>query len=614
MTIPSTHKRATLGMRFLLVALAIYIATPFGATFNGALSPDFQQLNLALLSLLGICWVWARWRGRWSWYKTPLDLLWLLWGVVFVVSIAANPEVWRRSAIALWYMGLYACFWFVGHDIFANRKASVRDWASVLLIAGGVIMGFGYLQVANLAGQGASLLSIRPVSLLGNPNALGAYLLVIVSLASARVFTVTISPLFRLGWIAYAVLACSLLLLTFSRGAWLGLLVCGVTLGALLARDARDGRIWSPKIQSRAVKALMIIGLFALIVVIALLVFVLLQSFSTPGRSADLRLPLWRNALEQFAQRPIAGQGLFAYGRQLALAWSQPPQNSHSHAHNLVLNVAAELGLLGLLLLGASVALVARLVRRRWRERPADWATLAGGITALIGLATQHLVDMPAMMPIIAFMGWSALMLVTAEPSPQPAPAPKRAWALIGLWAILLITGWWSHHIYRQYIAILQYAIHSRDYAGAAVQLDTVVASDPQLAVYRMEQAFLWGMAAANEGTDAARRAISAYDAFLSLEPYHAISWANKAALHWQIGDAEGAVIAIKRAIELAPQEPRFSRNLMVYEGNYPPPAFTDDLLSRSDTVYGPNWALFQYFRQVYPRQFLPQVGYESSR
>lgn len=612
MMIHLPRKRDAFVARFLLIALMIYLSTPMGMTFNGILNPDFQRWNLLLLFGLVILWLWSRRRGVWRWHKTPLTWLWGLWALSFVVSFVANPDVWRRSLIAIWYMGLYAGFWFVSHDCLANRRLNRVDWIDALLIAGGVIIGFGYIQVINQIGQNALFSTIsRPVSLLGNANALGAYLVVIIPLAISRAISARRS-LFRLGWVCYALFATALLLLTFSRGAWLGFLVAGSIQALLLAGDfsARASislQMWLlDRLKTKYI--IPIIGIGAIVVIILVM---LLQSFTLSGRSADLRLPLWQNAIAQFSEKPVWGQGFFTYGRQLALDWPHPPQNAHSHAHNIPLNIAAELGLLGLFAWIVSVAAVLKVIRSRWHNRANDGVILAGGIAAIGGFATQHLVDIPMMMPAIAFLGCAVLIIVVAHPPAPLSDNPKWPIVISLLWIILLTTGWWSHHIYSQYISILQYAVRSQEYRKAAEALDSVIAADPYLAVYRMEQAFLWGMAATQEGASAAQRGIRAYNEFLRLEPYHAPSWANKAALHWQVGDIDEAIMAIKRALALSPNEPRFLRNLAIYEGEQAPPALTDTDLTRVDMIYGANWSLFQYLRQVYPRQFLPQAGYE---
>lgn len=70
-----------------------------------------------------------------------------------------------------------------------------------------------------------------------------------------------------------------------------------------------------------------------------------LQSSKEKGRS---RWVMWNTALGEVAKRPVTGVGLQAFGKVIA-----GPRfgNEHYHAHDLFLNVAAEMGLPGLLLL-----------------------------------------------------------------------------------------------------------------------------------------------------------------------------------------------------------------------------------------------------------------------
>ncbi len=612
-------------LQTMILALCVLVMTYFvslGATFNGVLLTDFKVFTLGLMAVLVMLWWVVRWRRGWLWHVTVLDRVILLWIAAFVLSLGANPETWRRSAIGLWYVGVYIGVWYALHDVLANRAVRKDILIDALLIAGLVVIVFGYWQMTNALSQSTNLLAVRPVSLLGNSNALGAFLVVLTPFAYARSRTARL-PVGRTVMTVYALLAALLLLMTFSRGAWLGLVALVVSyLGLqLYSRQLLSFtalRAWWGT-QSRRMQMVTGVGTVAVIVAAVAAIALFIQSFTIGGRSTDLRLPIYQSAIEQFGASPLFGNGLFTFGRGLIADWSMPPNQPHAHAHDIPLNIAAELGLVGLAALGATLYLIYRRLRDNIQAAIflSSQITLFASIAAVVGFGVHHLVDMPAMMPAIALTGLLALVLATAPTEPQPVTLRVRRVGHIGalgvLWLGLIVTGLWSSSLYRQYIGVLQDAVNEGDYVEAARRLQPIIDADPSLAILHMEQGFLFGMAAADHDVEAMRAGIAAYARFLELEPSHAVSWVNVAALHWQRGDRDTAVFAMSRAVVLAPDEPLFQRNLQAYSGigdaivQYEP-----DDITLIDYERGISFGRFQYLREVIARQFLPQVGYAA--
>lgn len=390
-------------------------------------------------------WLILRRRLDWRWHVTPYDLAFAAWALVIGVSILfnlANGTTWRRSAEALGYVGLYlACFYLLA-DVLANG-ARRRVLIDSLLIVGLMWAFFALWQVANAWGRGEG--AVRPVSLLGNANALGAAMSALGLLALGRAWSARRAE--RVAMSAYAALCALIVVLSDSRGALLGF-ACGVSL--LLTLNLRRAGWFSRARWREAVPyerrgVLMIIGLSsAASLILALL---LLSSLSQVGRTADYRLMLWGAALEQFRESPLFGQGLFTYGHRLALSYPTPPNQPHSHPHNLALLVAAELGLLGLTVLAWTTFLAARTW---WRNlaQDEDRATLWGAGAALLAYGVHHLFDTPSMMPSIAFIGLLLFGLACLPLSAQPMQAVwRRAGHMLGmvaLWLAVIAAGAWN--------------------------------------------------------------------------------------------------------------------------------------------------------------------------
>jgi O-antigen ligase len=162
------------------------------------------------------------------------------------------------------------------------------------------------------------------------------------------------------------------LLAAGSRGPVLGLLVGGTALFALLARSRASRR------------RLPILVLSAVLVVVATAIVVPHEaaqrslsflSDAGSGMSSNGRDQLWSLALELFANHPLQGVGTGGY------ADVSPVE---LYPHNILLEAAAELGVVGLLLvLGVMVSAVSRL-RAAWRRAADDLRPVIAVVLALL--------------------------------------------------------------------------------------------------------------------------------------------------------------------------------------------------------------------------------------
>ncbi len=538
-------------------------ALAVGATFNGILFPEFHNLTLGLMALVVGTWLFMHWRGGWHWYRTSLDTVFLLWFLAFGASLLANNDAWRRIDIGLWYMGVYIGVWYMLHDMIANRALRREVIVDALLVAGLVIVMLGFFQLQvwlrQVLSTGQFIVPPRPVSVFGNPNFLSSFLIVLTPLTLSRLLSARgKQPRILLG--IYAFLQIVLLLLTNSRGAWIGAGV-GLMVWAVLAAT-RNGKVTRNSIQawwlrqSGAIKGILVGAVIIGIISVAGVAVVFVRSFSDPGRAAGLRLDIYTAAIDLFKEKPLTGQGLFTFGRGLVRLPGIHPDKPHSHAHDAPLHIAAELGLLGLAALAVTLVVGARTMRTNWQTSTVrERLILAGAIGAVVAFAVHQLTDVPAMMPAIALTGLVALVLALA---PKELELVNATWAktghpieMIGIWIVVLITGFWSSGIYANYVAVLTDAAKTGNYQQDAERMNAVIASDPQLSLYYMEQGFLYGMAASKGDLDAAKAGIASYEHFNQIDPGYALVWANSAALKWQVGVQDEAIADIQQAIKL---------------------------------------------------------------
>lgn len=248
---------------------------------------------------------------------------------------------------------------------------------------------------------------LRAYGTFGQPNPFGGYLAMTLPVALAlalwrRPWLGRPSRLTLLAFVATGICGVALLM-SLSRGAWLGVIV---GLAALLWAQVRRGGL----IIAVGIAALIaLFGLDSAHVVPAAISARLAQVVQyfgpfdtsrvvpTPQTwSIVERMAHWQAAWNMYMARPILGVGPGHY----ALAYPDFRVNDFwiyplGHAHNVYLNVMAETGFLGIVAyLAQFVAwLVVILAGRRRARSPIDRALAAGILASFVAVAIHNMVD-----------------------------------------------------------------------------------------------------------------------------------------------------------------------------------------------------------------------------
>jgi tetratricopeptide (TPR) repeat protein len=550
-------------------AAALLIVTyvlAVGGPLNGIVTPGIRRFSLALLTAGVLGWlivVWRRPRDR-ALHPAVWGIV-ALWGVAYANSVLHNDST--RTWTGAWFGALYAGVWLVLLDL-RGRGMTGRWIINGALVALVPVMLLAIIQVAPWLAAWTALDSVevafvppRPPGTLGNPNALGSVLAGLLPFG-----------LIRAGWGArpadrtFAALWCALaavvLLLTYSRGAWLAAGTGAGALGLALAwrGDAlarlRDGRL-APYI--RVVAGLVMIALIG-----AGVLLWTSDAFDTPRRETADRLEYYRIAWRAFRAHPWTGTGPFTFGLAQAEERSIPPEQPHAHAHNLYLNVAAEFGIPGLVALAATAGLLMwRAVRVPGQQRVQG----AAGIASLVAFGVHGLFDMPMIVPAVMLLYLALWTSVFELYAPRPVPRRQRAVVLLGLagaWGIVLGAGWWALSTYETYVAGERLLVLGH-YDEAIRRLERATDREPDNPLYWAEYGYACGLAAANGDEAYLQPGIRAYERALALERPHAVWWTNLAALQWQIGDREASVESMRAAVAYAPAMPEVWVNLGRY-------------------------------------------------
>lgn len=199
---------------------------------------------------------------------------------------------------------------------------------------------------------------IMPVSLLTTAYS-GGYALYQYFILDARRATALLSNTNRLGTLLvfFAILGAGYLLERRNNTSWLLLPYGLITLGGLSATMSRAG--WVSAVAGIGLLALRGGRRFIAVVLIAALLFGVIISLDSTWSNRFLtitdmdrnqdRLTLWSAAIDIFRDHPVvgAGPGSFLYlGKEYI---DSDRYRQHATPHNLILNIASDMGLLGLI-------------------------------------------------------------------------------------------------------------------------------------------------------------------------------------------------------------------------------------------------------------------------
>ena len=149
------------------------------------------------------------------------------------------------------------------------------------------------------------------------------------------------------------------------------------------------------------------------------------------------RYDYWRVALDAFADHPLAGVGAGNYEPRYAARRDHPKYSRY--AHSLPLNVLAETGVVGFLLLfGAIGCAVAAVLSRRSGLSASGRATVAGCLAVTASLLGHASVDWVEQVPAVAIPGLGFLFVGVRLAAPERAPG-SRTWPFQAAAAVLVV-------------------------------------------------------------------------------------------------------------------------------------------------------------------------------
>lgn len=259
----------------------------------------------------------------------------------------------------------------------------------------------------------------RVYSFLGNPNLLAGYLIPAVMFALMAVFA---WPRWVPKGLAAltAVLNTLCLVLTLSRGGWVGFLLGGFVLLALTMqywsiRFSPFWRRWAMPLLLGGAAAFVLLSVMS---VTALRVRVMSMFVGRADSSNNFRMNVWAAVLEMIRDRPILGIGPGNAAFNAVYPIYQRPRYTALSAYSVFLEVLVEAGIVGL---AAFLWMLLVVFQQGWvqvqklREiQSVQGYWLMGAIASIVGILGQGIADTVMYRPQISTLWWLSIALVAS--------------------------------------------------------------------------------------------------------------------------------------------------------------------------------------------------------
>jgi O-antigen ligase len=406
--------------RHLLAWMAVAAALVYIAFFGGALnfmpSPQARILTHLVILAAAITTVILIARGRVS-VGSPL----VAPGIAYVAVMVAAALVSQRPAASIEAVAIVLV---AAPTYLLVRYALTLPWLEIridwLVIVGTATFVALYLFQAlsqwaawwAVAGPSVPPLRSGNVALtLGSLNTVSLYLELLVPSAVALSWMRWRRRWFTVG---LAVAAVAALVITGSRGGWLGAAAGILVMLVFVARDERASA-WIHRLRSVR-PSVAVVGLVALVSV-AIALGPLLATRLLSGDAG--RGELWSAAWSIFTSHPLLGAGPGSWQSMRAL---EPISVAHlallPHAHQVFLHVAAETGLAGLAAVAWFLIRFVRLAVDALRSAPTREARLVRQVTvaSLVAFGAHSQVDTQLHLPGVILL----VMLLVARLDPAP--------------------------------------------------------------------------------------------------------------------------------------------------------------------------------------------------
>jgi O-antigen ligase len=373
----------------------------------------------------------------------------LLW----VLRIAFNPQIkffwppicWVVLAFALYAVGRYFTadleyvarqemiqtlvyaflFFAIVNHLSVREHAQIIAFVLIFLAVG--ISGYAVWQFMTHSNRVWNVYSTyggRASGTFYSPNNFACFLEMLLPLALAYLLAGRIRPLTRI-LLSYATLAMGVgLAMTFSRGGWLAAAAGVIAMLAILMCHRKH--------RLRAIILLLTLAAGGAVFISGYLSHTVsyLKRIEAPRKDSpgdlEFRLEMWQAAENMWSDHFWFGVGPALYDYRFRQYRPEPVQGRPDRAHNDYLNLLADWGTVGGIIVVSGMFIFAAGLAKTWKAVRPDidefgrgmsnrFAFFAGATAALLALALHSIVDFNLHVPANALLGVSLLALLTAQ-------------------------------------------------------------------------------------------------------------------------------------------------------------------------------------------------------
>jgi O-antigen ligase len=398
----------------------------FGPLAMGAVdTPEFLVLQGLTVAVMLV------WALR-LWISPKPKLLWppLGWVVLAFVALAVGryltADIEYVARLEMIQVLMYAFLFFaIVNNLYRQESAQIISYTLIFLAMGiSCYAVYQFLTHSNRVWDYVSPYLGRASGTYISPNNLAGFLEMLLPLATACVLVGRMKPVVRilLGYSALVMLAG--MVVTFSRGGWAAVVVALlVLLGTLIFH--RNHRL-------PAFLLLIVLAVGGTVFVTNYLskTLIYMRRVGTPGEAAELelavRLDIWTAAEQMWRDHFWWGVGPAHYDYRFREYRPESVQRSPDRAHNDYLNLLADWGAAGGIIVLAGMVTFGAGLRKTWKYvRPSEndfgrglsnrFAFLLGAATGLLALAVHSVVDFNLHIPANAILGVTLLALLSSN-------------------------------------------------------------------------------------------------------------------------------------------------------------------------------------------------------
>ncbi len=349
------------------------LAGVFMLVFLAPLAPTMAMAGLAILTFLSLVVKSVTCQD----FRLRYDGLgFLLLAFIVVYLLAGIGSFARAKSLSIW--AIYAVFmaaYFLIINLVENRK-QLRHLLVTFVFSGLLVCLYGIAQYlfgwdtaqAWMDEEMFSDIKMRIYSTLENPNVLGEYILLVLPAAVGMMWTGK-GIWQKLTYAGIAAVLFGALILTFSRGCWIGLL-----LAAAIFITFAAGKLWG-------------LGLLVLPLLPALLPESIINRFASIGdmkdSSTSYRVYIWMGTLAMVRDFWIFGIGMGAEAFGAVYPFYSYNGIVAPHAHNLFLQILVESGIVGIGVFGLILLLFFKRMMTGYQWGGGKGAELSTWVVAL---------------------------------------------------------------------------------------------------------------------------------------------------------------------------------------------------------------------------------------